>query len=194
MSKPRRASPFAVRDEFLDLDFPSVAATHAYANHPSMHRLSSEHLELVVKYFLRIREEFSWELHTKTERERLDICQFVRAYFEHVGAVDRQFIGDAPAGDFDYLFAEAEPTLEAHSVHYYVAVPPVLISHLEQYCAFRLDAVELAGTPDGLLRYVITILRGFAHVLWLCIPADALSFDLPVATPDGDTVVQVPQG
>ncbi|KAJ6536586.1 hypothetical protein DFH09DRAFT_1324616 [Mycena vulgaris] len=179
MSKPRRASPFAVRDEFLDLDFPSVAATHAYANHPSMHRLSSEHLEPMVKYFLRIREEFSWEPHTKTERERLDIRQFVRAYFEHAehlsdmiircaelaaarripcpgirwinvvmraeniygfdgdedtvfkaimrgkiaslyrysadlrkGAVDRQFVGDAPAGDFNYPFVEGEPSLE----------------------------------------------------------------------------------
>ncbi|KAJ6453269.1 hypothetical protein DFH09DRAFT_1117378 [Mycena vulgaris] len=68
----------------------------------------------------------------------------------------------------------------AQSVHDYVAVPPVLISRLEQYCAFRRDAVDFAGTPDDLLRYVITSLRGFAHVLRLCIPADALSFeDLP---------------
>ncbi|KAJ6578755.1 hypothetical protein DFH09DRAFT_1077678 [Mycena vulgaris] len=258
MSKPRRASPFAVRDEFLDLEFPSVAATHAYANHPSMHRLSSEYLEPMVRYFLRIREEFSWEPHTKTEREHLDIRQFVCAYFEHAdrwidsesdgifqehlsdmiircaelaaarripcpgirwinivmraenvygfdgdedtvfkaimrgkiaslyrysadlqkGAVDRQFVGDAPAGDFDYPFVAGEPSLE--SIHDYVAVPPVLISHLEQYCAFHRDAVKFAGTPDDLLRYVITILRGFAHILRLCIPADALSFGIPL--------------
>ncbi|KAJ6553766.1 hypothetical protein DFH09DRAFT_1318791 [Mycena vulgaris] len=81
--KPKHVSRFAVRDEFLNLDFPTVGDLHSFSLHPFMLRLTRDHLEPMVQFFLRIREEFSWTPESKSERERMMLRQCVRSYFDH---------------------------------------------------------------------------------------------------------------
>ncbi|KAJ7435083.1 hypothetical protein B0H11DRAFT_2257571 [Mycena galericulata] len=80
---PRRASRFAVHDEFLNLDFSSPAQLYEFSRHPFIRRLTNEHLEPMVQYFLRIREDFSWTEQIKTADEKTALRQHLRSYLEH---------------------------------------------------------------------------------------------------------------
>ncbi|KAJ7444145.1 hypothetical protein B0H11DRAFT_1931304 [Mycena galericulata] len=80
---PRRASRFAVRDEFLNLDFLSPAQLYEFSRHPFICRLTNEHLEPMVQYFLHIREDFSWTEQIKTADEKTALRQHLRSYLEH---------------------------------------------------------------------------------------------------------------
>ncbi|KAJ7446851.1 hypothetical protein B0H11DRAFT_1929884 [Mycena galericulata] len=82
---PRRASRFAVRDEFLNLDFSSPAQLYEFSRHPFIRRLTNEHLEPMVQYFLRIREDFSWTERIKTADEKTALRQHLRSYLDHAG-------------------------------------------------------------------------------------------------------------
>ncbi|KAJ7878195.1 hypothetical protein B0H13DRAFT_2346736 [Mycena leptocephala] len=79
--------PYAVRDEFLNLDLPNSASLRTFASNAFMTRLSAEHLEPMVQYFVRIRDEFSWDKRSKTNKEKSAIRQHIRSYLLHAEAL-----------------------------------------------------------------------------------------------------------
>lgn len=80
---PKRPNRLAVRDEFLNLDFPTSGLLQEFSIHPFMRKLTSEHLDPMLQYFLRIREEFSWSDEDKTPAEKKAIRQHLGSYLEH---------------------------------------------------------------------------------------------------------------
>lgn len=89
----KRPNRLAVRDEFLNLDFPTSGLLQEFSGHPFMRKLVSEDLDPMLQYFLHIREDFSWSAEEKTPIERKAIRQHISSYLEH--AV-RPFLHPAP--------------------------------------------------------------------------------------------------
>ncbi|KAJ7118194.1 hypothetical protein C8R44DRAFT_878818 [Mycena epipterygia] len=54
-----------IRDEFLNLDFPTTGQLFDYAEHPFMKKVSRELLEPLFQFYIRIRDDFSWAESTK---------------------------------------------------------------------------------------------------------------------------------
>ena len=79
----KRINRFAVRDEFLNLDFPTAATLHEHACHPFMRRLTIEHLEPMVQFYMCIHEDFTWTLPVKTELEKKAMRQWIHTYLDH---------------------------------------------------------------------------------------------------------------
>ncbi|KAJ7430428.1 hypothetical protein B0H11DRAFT_1943009 [Mycena galericulata] len=81
----RHTSRFAVRDEFLNLNFSSPAQLYDFSRHPFARWLTNEHLEPMVQFFLHIREEFSWSEETKSPSEKATLQRHLRSYLDHAG-------------------------------------------------------------------------------------------------------------
>lgn len=56
-SKPTSRGQFAVRDEFLNTDFPSVGAMYDFASQPFMTRVTKEILEPLRMFYRRIHDD-----------------------------------------------------------------------------------------------------------------------------------------
>ncbi|KAJ7493736.1 hypothetical protein FB451DRAFT_1164608 [Mycena latifolia] len=264
MEKARHTSRYAVRDEFLNLDFPNAALLYDFTLHPFMRRLVNEHLEPMVQIFLYIREAFSWEPGKKTETECHTLCQHIRSYLHHTehvadivvrykdlaqarrvptpsvlvlnvvmkaervygfegdeepllqailrgkiaalfrysadlrqNAVDRHFIGDGPTKIAEPSFRMEKPKLEEGEVEQfpsvteaafplspapyklqtmdeYMRIPDIVMVQVELCMAIRHDIQQCIHSDEGLMEYVSTIVRPFAHCVSLCIPAGAV--------------------
>ncbi|KAJ7618092.1 hypothetical protein B0H17DRAFT_1152412 [Mycena rosella] len=84
MGKAKRPTPrFPVRDEFLNLDFPTMQLVHEFSLHPFMRRLSREQFEPMAQFAIHIRDNFSWSPHTLAEGKRKAMRQSLRSYLRH---------------------------------------------------------------------------------------------------------------
>ncbi|KAJ6527225.1 hypothetical protein DFH09DRAFT_1094891 [Mycena vulgaris] len=106
-------------------------------------------------------------------------------------AVDRHFIGDVPSKIAEFPSGICIPAMDAalsangftgnRTVYSYVALAEIVLRHLDFFAATRRNAVEYAQLEDGLLEYVMKIVRPFAHILSLCIPEGSMSLaELPI--------------
>ncbi|KAJ7691991.1 hypothetical protein B0H17DRAFT_1133509 [Mycena rosella] len=85
MGKAKRPTPhFPVRDEFLNLDFPTMQLVHEFSLHPFMRRLSREKFEPMAQFAIHIRDNFSWSPHTLAEGKHKAMCQSLWSYLRHM--------------------------------------------------------------------------------------------------------------
>jgi len=82
MAHSPRSRTLAIRDEFLNLDFPSMGQVFDYSNHPFMTALTREVLEPMYQVFLVIHEDATWRSELKSKGERVAMRNKVREYLE----------------------------------------------------------------------------------------------------------------
>ncbi|KAJ7073544.1 hypothetical protein B0H15DRAFT_957077 [Mycena belliarum] len=78
-------SRFAVREEFQNLDIPTLGALHEFSCLPFIRRLVAEQLEPMLQYYVRIREQLVKSLKARPETDRNMTRQWLRSYMEHAG-------------------------------------------------------------------------------------------------------------
>jgi hypothetical protein len=87
MATSFRTRAVGVRDEFMNLDFPSVARIVEHSNRPLMAHISREILEPMYQAFLIIHADAIWNPETKSAEERRFMREKTRVYFRVGGEV-----------------------------------------------------------------------------------------------------------
>jgi hypothetical protein len=82
MATSFRTRVFSVRDEFMNLNFPSVAQIVEHSNRPLMADISREILEPMYQVFLIIHVDAIWYPETKSAEERQFMREKTRVYLE----------------------------------------------------------------------------------------------------------------
>jgi hypothetical protein len=82
MATSFRTRAVGVRDEFMNLDFPSVARIVEHSNRPLMAHISREILEPMYQAFLIFHADAIWNPETKSAEERRFMREKTRVYLE----------------------------------------------------------------------------------------------------------------
>ncbi|KAJ7066863.1 hypothetical protein B0H15DRAFT_807551 [Mycena belliarum] len=242
-------SRFAVREEFQNLDIPTLGALHEFSCLPFIRRLVAEQLEPMLQYYVRIREQLVKSLKARPETDRNMTRQWLRSYMEHAGnlsdviirykdladarriptppipwlqiimraeqkfgfagdeepipranAVDQMFIGDGTMKIAEIEFSGRDPinsTARRLVIPRRTMFPPLVLARSRKSVAFdqtilarlsyaaeiRREAIEYSHAKDGVIAYIVQVLRPFAELIHVCIPSNALSVDqLPFGT------------
>ncbi|KAJ7749753.1 hypothetical protein B0H14DRAFT_3513566 [Mycena olivaceomarginata] len=177
MATSFRTRVFGVRDEFMNLDFPSVAWIVEHSNRPLMADISREILEPMYQAFLIIHADTIWNPETKSAEERRFMREKTRVYLELAGKLSdflirhEQLAEDLliPAPRVAWLLSDVESRI--HRPPNGVAIPPLLFVLLENFRSAEVNRDDYCGSPLGEVVYVQSFLRPFAHVIRSAIPS-----------------------
>lgn len=75
-------SPFSLRDEFLNLDFPTLGQLYDFSTHPFIARISTMMLEPMYRLFVHITDAYSSGADPKPRSERRIMRLRIREYLE----------------------------------------------------------------------------------------------------------------
>ncbi|KAJ7078753.1 hypothetical protein B0H15DRAFT_804765, partial [Mycena belliarum] len=185
-------SRFAVREEFQNLDIPTLGALHEFSCLPFIRRLVAEQLEPMLQYYVRIREQLVKSLKARPETDRNMTRQWLRSYMEHAGNLSDVIIRYKDLADARRIPTPPIPWLQiimrAEQKFGFVGdeepIPrATILARLSYAAEIRREAIEYSRAKDGVIAYIVQVLRPFAELIHVCIPSNALSVDqLPFGT------------
>ncbi|KAJ7803364.1 hypothetical protein B0H14DRAFT_3487407 [Mycena olivaceomarginata] len=205
MATSFRTRVFGVRDEFINLDFPSVARIVEHSNRPLMADISWEILEPMYQAFLIIHVDAIWNPETKSAEERQFMREKTRVYLELAGKLSDFLIRhERLAEDLliptprvawllsvmraDQLYGFSGDEVRIHRVILRGKMASLFqySERLRQWaadCTASEDdacaqaAAQMAALSEGEVVYVQSFLRPFAHVIRSAIPSTVCGLD-----------------
>ncbi|KAJ7070251.1 hypothetical protein B0H15DRAFT_807218 [Mycena belliarum] len=185
-------SRFAVREEFQNLDIPTLGALHEFSCLPFIRRLVAEQLEPMLQYYVRIREQLVKSLKARPETDRNMTRQWLRSYMEHAGNLSDVIIRYKDLADARRIPTPPIPWLQIimraeQKFGFAGDEEPIpratILARLSYAAEIRREAIEYSRAKDGVIAYIVQVLRPFAELIHVCIPSNALSVDqLPFGT------------